>query len=91
MEVLIGFAIGYWVGTRQGRDGLARALDAAREISSSPEARNLLEEGMSMVSAIAPGAAGLVAKGGGDNNGAVIRDVIDEFVERRFGRVSAAA
>jgi hypothetical protein len=90
MEVLIGFAIGYWVGTRQGRDGLARALDAAREISSSPEARNLLEEGMSMVSAIAPGAAGLVAKGG-DNNGVVIRDVIDEFVERRFGRVSAAA
>jgi hypothetical protein len=25
MEALIGFAFGYWVGTRQGREGLERA------------------------------------------------------------------
>ena len=47
MEVLIGFAVGYWVGTRHGREGLQRALDAAREIYASPEARRLVEEGLS--------------------------------------------
>jgi hypothetical protein len=90
VEVIIGFAVGYWVGTRQGRDGLARALEAAREVAASPEARKLLEDGLSMVQSVAPSAAGIVT-GGGDGNGAVIRGVIDEFVERRFGRLSAAA
>jgi len=28
MEVLIGFAVGYWVGTRHGRQGLEEALRA---------------------------------------------------------------
>jgi hypothetical protein len=46
MEVLIGFAIGYWVGTRQGREGLERAMDSVREIAASPEARRLLGGGL---------------------------------------------
>lgn len=92
MDVLIGFAVGYYVGTRQGREGLTRALDAAREIAGSPEARSLIEEGMTLAQSLAPGAAGLIGKGGGgDGNGTVIRDVIDGFVESRFGRLSAAA
>jgi hypothetical protein len=44
MEVVIGFAVGYWVGTRHGREGLARALDSARAIWESPETRRLLQE-----------------------------------------------
>jgi hypothetical protein len=47
MEVLIGFAVGYWVGTRHGRQGLEQAVDAARGIWASPEARHLLGEGLS--------------------------------------------
>jgi hypothetical protein len=42
MEVLIGFAVGYWVGTRQGREGLERAMDSVREIAAHPETRRLL-------------------------------------------------
>lgn len=28
VETVIGFAFGYWVGTRQGREGMQRALEA---------------------------------------------------------------
>lgn len=91
MEVLIGFAFGYWVGTKQGRDGIARALEAAREITSSPEARHLLEEGVEAVQTLAPGATSALLNGAGDVPTAGIRDVIDGFVERRFGRLRAAA
>jgi hypothetical protein len=54
MEVVIGFAVGYWVGTRQGREGLARALDSARAIWESPETRRVLREGLSAIEAAAP-------------------------------------
>jgi hypothetical protein len=54
MEVVIGFAVGYWVGTRQGREGMARALDSARAIWESPETRRVLREGLSAVEAAAP-------------------------------------
>jgi hypothetical protein len=40
MEVLIGFAVGYWVGTRQGREGLERAIDSVREIAELAERRS---------------------------------------------------
>ena len=59
MEVLIGFAVGYWVGTRHGRQGLEEALDAAREIWRSPETRQVLGEGLSALRAIAAGNAAL--------------------------------
>ena len=49
MEVLIGFAVGYWVGTRQGREGMQRVVDSAREIWESPEARRLVSDGLSAV------------------------------------------
>lgn len=86
MEVIIGFAFGYFVGTRQGRDGLLRAVEAARSISSSPEAKSLLEDGISLATSFAPGAAELLGKGNGDKTSVVIRDAIDEFVTTRFGR-----
>lgn len=91
MEVLIGFAAGYWAGTRQGRKGLQRALDAAREIYASPEARRFLGEGLSAARAASPPLAGIIGKATGDRRRAMIRDVLDEVVERRFGRKAAAA
>ena len=91
LEVVIGFAAGYWVGTRQGREGLQRALDSAREIWESPEARRLIGDGLSMARGAtqsAPVSDILGRVSGIERNRAVIREVLDEFVERRFGRAA---
>ena len=53
VETVIGFAFGYWVGTRQGREGMQKALDSAREIWVSPETRRLAAEGLSALEALA--------------------------------------
>ncbi|GAB3874436.1 hypothetical protein ACFQ1S_14120 [Kibdelosporangium lantanae] len=45
METLIGFAVGFVVGTQYGRDGLAKVRDSWQAISSSPEFHNLLRTG----------------------------------------------
>ncbi|HEX6449773.1 MAG TPA: hypothetical protein VF060_09970 [Trebonia sp.] len=92
MEVLIGFAFGYWVGTRQGREGMQRVLDSAREIWESPEARRLVGEGLSTVQGAAQAApiSDVIRKAGSSRRRAMIRDVLDEIVERRFGRQSTA-
>jgi hypothetical protein len=80
MEVVIGFAVGYWVGTRQGREGLARALDSARAIWESPETRRLLEE-------IGPAIERLQPSRGG-SRAAIISSVMDEIRERRSARAA---
>jgi hypothetical protein len=91
MEVIVGFAVGYWVGTRQGREGLQRALDTARDIWESPETRNMVGEGLSALQSVAP-VSGILGRGGSrDKTLAVIRDVLDEVVERRDGRRAKAA
>jgi hypothetical protein len=53
VETVIGFAFGYWVGTRQGREGMQKALDSAREIWASPETRRLAAEGLSALESLA--------------------------------------
>ena len=50
MEVVIGFAVGYWLGTRQGRQGLQNALESAQVIWAHPETRRMLAEGISVAS-----------------------------------------
>jgi len=45
METLIGFAVGYWIGTRHGRKGLEDALETAREFWASPTGQRLVSEG----------------------------------------------
>jgi hypothetical protein len=87
MEVLIGFAVGYWVGTRQGRQGLERAVDSVREIAASPETRRLIGEGL----AAAEPLAAFLRKGGRDTGFAVIRGVLDEMADRRHDRQARAA
>ena len=87
MEVLIGFAVGYWAGTRQGRKGLEQALETARGIWESPETRRLLGEGLSAVTPIMDA----TRKRRGDARSAIIRGVIDEIMEHRSGHHTATA
>jgi len=87
MEVVIGFAVGYWVGTRHGRQGLGQAVDAVRDIWASPESRRLLGEGLAAAAPV----AGLLGKSRRDAGLAVIRGVIEEVAERRHGHPEHAA
>jgi hypothetical protein len=87
MEVLIGFAFGYWVGTRQGREGLERAIDSVREIAAHPETKRLLGEGLAAAAPLAK----VLSKNGKGTGFAVIRGVIDEVAGRRAGHQARAA
>jgi hypothetical protein len=89
MEALIGFAFGYWVGTRQGRKGLEQALDAAREIWASPETKRAIGEGLTALQELAP-VAGALGNRRRDNRSALIHDVFDEIMARRSTRRAAA-
>ena len=88
MEAVIGFAVGYWVGTRQGRQGLQKALDSAQAIWASPETKRLLSEGLS---AFETAAAPAMDRLGGKSNrrSALISTVVDELIERRQSRRAA--
>jgi len=86
VEVVLGFAFGYWVGTRQGRKGMLQAIDAAQAIWASPETRRMLAEGLSAFQEVAPA---LGRKGGsGGSRSSVIGSVMDELIERRQRRAA---
>jgi hypothetical protein len=88
VEAVIGFAVGYWVGTRQGRQGLQRALDSAQAIWASPETKRLLSEGLSAFETVA--APAMDRLGGKSNRrSALISTVVDELIERRQSRRAA--
>ena len=89
MEAVIGFAVGYWLGTRQGRKGLEQALDTAREIWASPETRRVIGEGISALQELTP-VAGVIGKRRRDSGSALIHGVIDEIMARRSARQAAA-
>jgi hypothetical protein len=42
METMVGFAVGFVVGTKEGRQGLAKILDSLAYIRESPELQNLV-------------------------------------------------
>ena len=90
MEVLIGFAVGYWVGTKHGRKGLEQAVETARGIWESPETRRLLGEGISALEGVTP-IMDAMRKRRGDTGSAIIRGVVEEIMERRSGRRAATA
>lgn len=48
MEVLVGFAVGFVVGTKQGQDGVARAIESFNAIRSSKEVHKLLDSALAM-------------------------------------------
>ncbi|HEU5002186.1 MAG TPA: hypothetical protein VFW71_05330 [Actinomycetota bacterium] len=72
MEALVGFAIGYWTGTRDGREGLQKALNALDAITKSEQFKSLVNSGLSvggnllakgMQNANAGGVASTVSRG----------------------------
>jgi hypothetical protein len=42
METLIGFAIGFMVGTRQGKEGVSRMRETLLAIRESPDVRQVV-------------------------------------------------
>ena len=89
MEVVIGFAVGYWVGTRQGRQGLQHALESAQAIWASPETKRLLGEGLSAFETVAAPAMDRLGNGSRSRRAALISSVVDELIERRQARRAA--
>jgi hypothetical protein len=88
VEVVIGFAVGYWIGTRQGRQGLQHALESAQAIWASPETKRLLGEGLSAFETAAGPALERLGKGSRSRRAALISTVVDEFIERRQRRAA---
>ena len=88
VEVVIGFVVGYMVGTRQGRKGMQQALESAQAIWASPETKRLLSEGLTVFeTAAAPAMDRLGGKS--SRRSALISTVVDELIERRHARHAA--
>ena len=87
MEVVIGFAVGYWVGTRQGREGLQNAVASAQAIWAHPETKKLLGQGLSAVETVAVPA--LERARSKSRRTALLSSVMDELFERHQARHAA--
>jgi hypothetical protein len=75
METMVGFVIGYYLGTQHGREGLNQAMAALDAIRQSPQTRELL--------GTAYAAAGpLIKQLTGGGTGAVITGVVEEIGRR---------
>ena len=88
VEVIIGFAVGYLVGTRQGRQGMQKALDSAQAIWASGETRKLLSEGLTAFEAVAAPAIDRLGSRSGRGNSSLISGMVDEVIERRRARAA---
>lgn len=49
METLVGFAIGFLVGTREGKQGLARLRESCVAIRESADVKHLLGEAVLLI------------------------------------------
>ena len=89
MEVVFGFAVGYYIGTRQGRKGLQEAIESAQAIMASPETRRFLSEAISTFESVAgPAMERMGRRSDGSNRAALIGSVVDELIERRSRRAA---
>jgi hypothetical protein len=89
VEVVFGFAVGYYIGTRQGRKGLQEAIDSAQAIVASPETRRMLSEAISMFETVAgPAMERVGRKSNGGSRAALFGSVVDELIERRSRRAA---
>jgi hypothetical protein len=88
VEVVLGFAVGYWIGTRQGRKGLQQALDSAQAIWASPETKKLLGETLTVLEAAAGPAMERLGGRSKGTRAALIGSVVDELIERRARRAA---
>jgi hypothetical protein len=80
METIIGFAAGYLVGAKEGRDGVNRLKTSLEAIAKSPESRKLAGQALAL--------AGLVmrqtsARGIGASASGVAELVMRRVSERR--------
>ena len=91
VEVVLGFAIGYFVGTRQGREGLQKALDSAQAIMAAEETRKLLGEGLAALESAAGPALDRMGGKSGRSKAALLGSVMDEVLQRRHARRAAQA
>ena len=89
MEVVIGFVVGYLVGTRQGRQGMQNALDSAQAIWASPETKRLLSEGLTAFETVAAPAMDRMGAKSNSRRSALISTVVHELIERRQARRAA--
>ncbi|HLI57543.1 MAG TPA: hypothetical protein VKY26_11005 [Actinomycetota bacterium] len=80
METLIGFAIGYWAGTRDGSEGLTRAIAAFDSIIKSDGLKGFMSQGLSM-------GGTLLSKGIGDSGGSAIAANVIGMVADRAGKI----
>jgi hypothetical protein len=89
VEVVLGFAVGYYIGTRQGRKGLQDAIESAQAIMASPETRRFLSEAINTFETMAGPAMERVSRGSkGGSRAALIGSVVDELIERRARRAA---
>jgi H+/Cl- antiporter ClcA len=89
VEVVFGFVVGYYLGTRQGRRGLQEAIESAQAIMASPETRRLVSEAISTFETV----AGPVMERAGrrtrsTTRAALIGSVVDELLARRARRAA---
>jgi hypothetical protein len=84
METLIGFVAGYLVGTKQGRDGLAKVSEPIDAIRRSPEVRQLLVAGASVAgSAVRQVIGGVALTGAVEALARKVSDVMSGGTEER--------
>ncbi|HEY0808469.1 MAG TPA: hypothetical protein VGD84_25605 [Pseudonocardiaceae bacterium] len=80
METMVGFVIGYYFGTRHGREGLNQAIAALDAIRQSPQTKELVG---TAYAAAQPLIKQLTAGG----TGAVVTSVVEEL-GRRMSRAA---
>ncbi len=84
MEAIIGFAIGYLVGVREGPDGLERMRTSWRAIRESPELRELAGGAVTVAGPILRKAM----SGGGAQ---ILRTAVDAVAQRGLGATARRA
>jgi hypothetical protein len=88
METIIGFVIGYLVGSREGKAGLERLRTSATAIMRSPEVRRLATEAITLAESAARQAS---SEGVGGIGGSVARTLIDRVTADTNGERPRAA
>jgi hypothetical protein len=88
METVIGFVIGYLVGSREGKAGLARLRESADAIVRSPEVRRLAAEAITVAEGVARQAS---SQGIGSVGGNVARTLIERATAENHHEGTRAA
>ncbi len=88
METVIGFVIGYLVGSSGGKAGLERLRTSADAIRRSPEVRRLAAEAITVAEGVARQAS---SQGVGSIGGNVARTLIERVTADANGESPRAA